>query len=72
MQRHRSLSPEKHGLGIDDNVRLSDVLNSLTKGYLMLKHSERTQEPHNKFIYLSEDQKFLCWKSLDKKDEKKI
>jgi len=38
----------------------------------MVKHSEGTPNPHNKFVYLSEDIKYLCWKSLDKEDEKKI
>lgn len=38
----------------------------------MLKHSENHSVPHNKFVYLSEDQKSICWKSLDKEDEKRI
>jgi hypothetical protein len=33
-----------------------------------MKHSPNTSEPHNKFIYISEDHRFLCWKSTDKED----
>jgi hypothetical protein len=36
----------------------------------MIKHSENTSEPHTKFVYISSDCKDLCWKSLDKEDEK--
>ena len=38
----------------------------------MIKHSPNTSEPHNKFVYLSSDAKDLCWKSLDKEDEKRF
>lgn len=38
----------------------------------MVKHSEKIDEPHNKFVYLSEDTRFLCWKSLDKDDQKQL
>ncbi len=51
---------------------IAEVLNNLRKGYLMIKHSPNTSEPHSKFVYLSEDHKFLCWKSPNYNDEKKI
>lgn len=38
----------------------------------MLKHSPNTSEPHDKYVYISGDRRFLCWKSLDKDDEKMI
>ena len=37
-----------------------------------MKHSPNTSEPHSKYVYISSDRKFLCWKSLDKDDEKMI
>lgn len=46
------------------------MLNNLTKGYLVVKHSESTYEPHKKYLYISEDRRFLFWKSIDKSDEK--
>jgi hypothetical protein len=52
-------------------LKSDDAVISLQKGYVMTKHSPNT-DPHGKFVYLSSDQKDLCWKSLDKKDEKKI
>ncbi len=38
----------------------------------MMKHSVKNVEPHNKFVYLSEDNRCLCWKSTEKEDEKRI
>lgn len=38
----------------------------------MVKYSQGCSEPQNKFLYLSEDMKYLSWKSLDKADEKRI
>lgn len=40
----------------------------MKKGYLFIKHSPNTSEPHPKFIYLSYDNKYLCWKSPEKDD----
>lgn len=45
---------------------IQEVLANLQKGYLMVKHSLKITQPHDKFIYLSEDHRFLCWKSIDK------
>lgn len=39
---------------------------------MVIKHSKGTKQPHRKFLYISEDKKFLCWKSIDKSDEKMI
>ena len=39
---------------------------------MVKKHSASVSEFHSKFIYLSDDHRFLCWKSLEKNDEKKI
>lgn len=44
------------------------MLDNLVNGYLVIKHSEATKEPHKKYLYISEDRRFLCWKSLDKMD----
>lgn len=44
------------------------MLENLVKGYLVIKHSESTREPHKKYLYISEDRRFLCWKSVDKCD----
>lgn len=38
----------------------------------MLKHSPKTPDPHSKFVYLSQDNKHLCWKSVGKEDEKRF
>lgn len=38
----------------------------------MIKHSRNTKEPHKKIVYLSEDSHHLCWKSINKEDEKKL
>lgn len=51
---------------------IETILLNLKKGYIMTKHSLNTSIPHNKFVYLSEDNKHLCWKSFDKSDEKRI
>ena len=47
-----------------------DELLSLIRGYIVNKHSANTSKPAPKFIYLSEDFRHLCWKSLHKNDEK--
>jgi hypothetical protein len=44
---------------------------SLEKGYVMVKHSLNSK-PKEKYIYISSDRRYLCWKSLDKEDEKKV
>lgn len=46
------------------------MLDNLVKGYVVKKHSPSTTVPHDKFMYISPDHRFLCWKSLDKQDEK--
>lgn len=51
---------------------IEEILSKLQQGYLMVKHSRNTNEPHNKFVYLSQDNRNLCWKSMDKQDEKKF
>ncbi len=48
------------------------MLLELEKGYVAIKHSPNTSEPHAKYVYISSDRKFLCWKSLDKDDEKMV
>lgn len=43
----------------------------MKKGYIMTKHSNSsTSKP--KFVYLSMSEKYLCWKSVDKNDEKRL
>ena len=37
----------------------------------MTKHSDRS-DSKTKFVYLSMNERFLCWKSIDKQDEKRI
>ncbi len=39
------------------------MLESLIKGYVMVKHSNNSK-PKTKYVYVSQDKKFLCWKSL--------
>ncbi len=46
---------------------VEEVINDLKKGYIMTKHSNNTY-PKTKFIYLSMNERFLCWKSVDKQD----
>ena len=46
-------------------------MKDLKKGYLMTKHSNKS-DSKSKFVYLSMNERFLCWKSVDKKDEKRI
>jgi len=53
-----------------EQASIKEIKTSLQKGYLMTKHSTNTSEPHVKFVYISPDCKNLCWKSLDKEDEK--
>lgn len=48
------------------------MLIQLRKGFLVKKHSPNTDIAHDKFIYVSEDHRFLCWKSVNKEDEKSI
>ena len=47
------------------------MIKDLKKGYIMTKHSDNA-EPKTKFVYLSMNERFLCWKSVDKNDEKRI
>lgn len=50
--------------------RVEMMLDNLTRGYMVKKHSPSTLTPHDKFLYISPDRRFLCWKSFDKQDEK--
>ena len=38
----------------------------------MVKHSENTNKSSHKFVYVSKNSRYLCWKSPDKDDEKTI
>lgn len=55
-----------------DFEKMEAMLLELEKGYVAIKHSPNTSEPHAKYVYISSDRKFLCWKSLDKDDEKMV
>ncbi len=55
-----------------EQQKIEDALTNLVKGYLIKKHSQSTKEPHSKYLYISEDYRFLCWKSVDKNDEKML
>lgn len=48
------------------------MLANLRRGYLVTKHSVGKGEPRNKFIYLSEDNRSICWKSTERDDEKRL
>jgi hypothetical protein len=37
-----------------------------------MKHSSTSDRVVHKFVYTSPDNRYLCWKSVDKDDEKKI
>lgn len=58
------LKKRKESILEADNIE--QTVASLQKGYLMVKYSRNTIEPHNKFVYLSNDRRDLCWKSLDR------
>jgi len=45
----------------------TEVIANLKKGYIMTKHSENSKSK-TKFVYLSLNEKYLCWKSVDKQD----
>jgi hypothetical protein len=61
-----------HRMSIDlHKERTETILESLEKGYLMVKHSPNSK-PKEKYVYISSDRRFLCWKSLEKDDEKMI
>jgi hypothetical protein len=47
------------------------MIDVLKKGYIMTKHSNNAVSK-TKFVYLSMSEKFLCWKSIDKNDEKRL
>jgi hypothetical protein len=55
-----------------ESESIHEILTNLKKGYLMKKHNFKNGSPHSKFIYLSQDNRLLCWKSLEKEDEKMI
>jgi hypothetical protein len=38
----------------------------------MLKHNTKNGSPRNKFVYLTQDNRTICWKSVEKEDEKGI
>lgn len=46
-----------------ESESIAEVLRHMRKGFLFLKHSVNTRDPHPKFVYLSIDNKLLCWKS---------
>lgn len=71
--RTASSSPSKRrSEESSESESIGDVLSNLRRGYLVVKHSEGKGEPHNKFVYLSEDNRSLCWKSTDREDEKQL
>ena len=51
---------------------IQEVFENLKKGHLVQKHSRNTKQPHTKLVYLSHDHKWLCWKSIDREDQKKF
>ena len=53
-------------------VSLKEELSCLIRGYIVNKHSKSTSKPNPKFVYISEDLQYLCWKSLHKNDEKRM
>lgn len=51
---------------------IQEILANLKNGRYMLKHSRNTKEPHSKLVYLSSDQKLLCWKTPGENDQKQF
>lgn len=47
---------------------IAEVFETLQRGYLVLKLSDRSDSAKPKFIYTSKDNRSLCWKSVDKED----
>jgi hypothetical protein len=45
---------------------INEVLSNLRRGYLMVKHTVGGEDRKDKFVYLSGDDRFLCWKSVDR------
>lgn len=37
-----------------------------------MKHSDKSDKQSHKFVYVSTDNRFLCWKSVEKEDEKRL
>jgi hypothetical protein len=73
LKRTPSSSPSKRrSEESSESESIGDVLSNLRRGYLVIKHSVGKAEPHNKFVYLSEDNRCLCWKSTDREDEKQL
>lgn len=69
LRRSPSDSPSKRrSEESSESESIGDVLANLRKGYLAVKHSVGKAEPHNKFVYLSEDSRAICWKSTDRED----
>ena len=66
--RSPSRSPKRRSDESSESESIAEVLSNLKKGYLVVKHSDKISSPHDKFVYLSEDNRFICWKSLDKED----
>lgn len=70
-QRSPSSSPCKlRSEESSDSESIGEILERLRKGYLMVKLSARGSSSCSKFVYLSEDNLRLCWKSVEKSDEK--
>lgn len=45
-------------------------MESLRRGYLVIKHSVSSKGANHRFVFTSED--YFCWKSLNSEDEKRI
>lgn len=53
---------------VEEVAAFEEKYNCLLRGYLVKKHSKSQSKSKHKFLYISEDLKRLCWKSLDKND----
>lgn len=73
LRRSPSNSPSKRkSEESSESESIGEVLSNLKRGYLVVKHSVGNSEPHNKFVYLSEDSRYICWKSMERDDEKRL
>ena len=66
------MTPRSRKESTTEPESIEEVLTHMQKGWIMLKHSRNTKKPHNKFVYLSTNHRHLCWKSLEKDDEKTL
>lgn len=60
------ISPKRRSEESSESESIQEILTNLRRGYLVTKHSEGSTAPHAKFVYLSEDTRYLCWKSLER------